>query len=388
MRNFIRRALAKLDKLDRRQIHNLIYDIATENERLEAVLESMTDGIMVTDGDNRLVQYNKAAERYMPFSHSQDVYEKKVWTAIADPEIADFVQRTLEAQETATDKEFTLPVGGEIRVISCSVMPLVRSGEIQGSLFHIEEVTEKRAKEARLRRAESLASLTTLAAGVAHEIKNPLGSIGIHIQLMKKAMQGRDRMEPKSVVKHLDVVTEEVDRLNKIVVDFLFAVRPMDMELKLQDLNAILRDILNFVHVELAEESVELKKELAENLPPLLLDEKFIRQAVLNIIKNAISAMPRGGVLRMSTYKKDDFVKLAVADSGVGIPRDILEKIFEPYFTTRDFGSGLGLTIVYKIVKEHRAEISVDSREGRGTTVTISFPIPQRDRQLLSYKGY
>ena len=274
-----------------------------------------------------------------------------------------------------------------MRVIACSVMPLVRGGAIQGNLFHIEEVTEKRTKEARLRRAESLASLTTLAAGVAHEIKNPLGSIGIHIQLIKKGMAGKDSVEPKSILKHLDIVTEEVERLNKIVVDFLFAVRPMDIDLRSSDLNAVVRDLLNFVHVELAEGKIELREKLADGLPALMLDEKFVKQALLNIVKNAMSAMPRGGVLTISTVRKDDAVKLAVADTGIGIPRNIMDKIFEPYFTTRDFGSGLGLTIVYKIVKEHRGDISVDSQEGKGTTVTVSFPVPQKERQLLGYEG-
>ncbi len=387
MRLFIRRALEKLDKLDSRQIHRLIVDLATENERMEAVLQSMTDGIMVTDGENRITLYNKAAERYMPFSHDGDPYEKKVWTVIADREIADFVRTTLESQETATDREFTLSAGGEMRVLSCSVMPLVRGGSIQGNLFHIEEVTEKRAKEARLRRAESLASLTTLAAGVAHEIKNPLGSMGIHIQLIKKGMAGKSLVEAGSVLKHLDIITEEVERLNKIVVDFLFAVRPMDMELRSADLNAVVRDFLDFVRVELEEAGIGIREELEEDLPALNLDEKFVKQAALNLVKNAISAMPGGGTLTVSTFRRGDAVKLSVADTGVGIPRQILDKIFEPYFTTRDFGSGLGLTIVYKIVKEHRGDIAVDSREGKGTTVTISFPVPQKDRQLLSYEG-
>ncbi len=389
MRKFIQRALAKLDKLDGRQIHNLLYDLASENERLEGVLESMTDGIMVTDGDNRLILYNKAAERMIPFSHGQDVYEKRVWTVIDDGDISEFVRSTLELQDTVVDREFTLASGGAVRVLSCSVLPLVRNGKIQGNLFHIEEVTEKRTKEARLRRAESLAALTTLAAGVAHEIKNPLGAIGIHIQLMKKMIQKKGcSAEPKVLNKHLDVVTEEVERLNKIVVDFLFAVRPMDMDFKLQDLNAVIREILEFVLVELSEGKIRLEENLEANLPQILLDERYVKQAVLNIVKNAMSAMPKGGTLTVSTCRKGDWVKLCISDDGVGISKEILNKIFEPYFTTKDFGSGLGLTIVYKVVKEHRAEIAVDSKEGAGTTFTISFPVPQHDRQLLSWEGH
>lgn len=386
MRKFIQKALEKIEKLDIQQIHKLVSDLAQENERLEVVLESMTDGIMVTDTENRLVLYNKSAERLIPFVSVTEVYERKVWSVIADMEIADFVRSVLERQETVRDREFSIRLGGETRTLSCSVLPLVRNGKIQGNLFHIEDVTEKRAKEIRLRRAESLASLTTLAAGVAHEIKNPLGAIGIHIQLIKKSLQGKGRVGKRAVMKHLDVVTEEVERLNKIVVDFLFAVRPMDVHLELRDLNRILLDLVKFMEVETAQGDVKLNVELAEGLPKLLLDEKYIKQAVLNLVKNALGAMPEGGVLTIRTEKKGDYVRLQVIDTGIGIPPEYLDKIFEPYFTTKEFGSGLGLTIVYKIVKEHQGEITVDSEPGKGTVFTIKFPIPQPERQLIDYR--
>ena len=386
MRKFIQKALEKIEKLDIQQIHKLVSDLAQENERLEVVLESMTDGIMVTDTENRLVLYNKSAERLIPFGSVTEAYERKVWSVIADMEIADFVRSVLERQETVRDREFSIRLGGEIRTLSCSVLPLVRNGKIQGNLFHIEDVTEKRAKEIRLRRAESLASLTTLAAGVAHEIKNPLGAIGIHIQLIKKSLQGKSRVGKRAVMKHLDVVTEEVERLNKIVVDFLFAVRPMDAHLELRDLNGILLDMVKFVEVETAQGDVKLNVELAEGLPRLLLDEKYIKQALLNLVKNALGAMPDGGVLTIRTERKGDYVRLQVTDTGIGIPPEYLDKIFEPYFTTKEFGSGLGLTIVYKIVKEHQGEITVDSEPGKGTTFTIKFPVPQPERQLIDYR--
>lgn len=386
MRKFIQKALEKIDKLDSQQIQKLVSDLAQENERLEVVLESMTDGIMVTDSENRLVLYNKSAERLLPFVTVPEVYERKVWSVIADMEISDFVKSVLEHQETVRDREFSIRMGGEIRTLSCSVLPLVRNGKIQGNLFHIEDVTEKRAKEIRLRRAESLASLTTLAAGVAHEIKNPLGAIGIHIQLIRKALQGKGRVGKRTLMKHLDVVIEEVERLNKIVVDFLFAVRPMDSRLELRDLNGILLDVVKFIEVETAQGDVKLNVELAEGLPKLQLDEKYIKQAVLNLVKNALSAMPEGGVLTIRTERKGDYVRLQVADTGIGIPPEHMDKIFDPYFTTKEFGSGLGLTIVYKIVKEHQGEITVDSELNKGTTFTIKFPIPQPERQLIDYK--
>jgi len=254
-------------------------------------------------------------------------------------------------------------------------------------VVHIEDVTEKRSKESRLRRAESLASLTTLAAGVAHEIKNPLGSMGIHLQLIQKKIAGRECIDSKEIVPHLAVIGEEVGRLNSIVVDFLFAVKPMDTHLEDGDINAVITELLEFVRPELDQAGVKIESNLSSALPLLRIDARYIKQALLNLIKNSIAAMPDGGVLRVQTGRKGNEVMILISDTGSGISEQIMDKIFEPYFTTKPFGTGLGLTIVFKIVKEHFGDISVDSREGEGTTVTISLPVPQKEKILIDYKG-
>lgn len=389
MRKFIERAIQKLSKLDEEQIRALILDLATEHERIELVLDSMNDGVLVCTAEHALVLVNKAAERMVPFA-THEWYERPVWNTIGDREIADFVRTTLINQDSAHDREFTLDTNGVNRILSCSILPLVGSGTIQGSILHVEDVTEKRGREARLRRAESLASLTTLAAGVAHEIKNPLGSIGIHIQLLQKALKGtaecgdidRERMEG-----YIDVVNEEVDRLNRIVVDFLFAVRPIDVQLEEHSLNDVVHELLEFVKYELEEADIELVAELDPGIEHIELDVKYLKQALMNMVKNAIAAMPSGGVLRVSTGQRGDDVVLCISDNGIGMSDEIVTKIFEPYFTTKDFGSGIGLTLVYKVIKEHNGEISVISQEGKGATFTISFPVPQKQQHLLGWNG-
>ncbi len=386
MRKFIQRALEKLPKLDKQQIRSLLYDMASENERLEVVLESMTDGVIVCDKDHNVILVNKSAQRLLHIA-GNEAYEKQVWTVIDDEEISEFLKKSLQNQEKIVDKEFTLEYGGAAQILACSIMPLVMDGKVQGNLIHINDITERREEEARLRRAERLASLTTLAAGIAHEIKNPLGSMSIHIQLIRKAMNGKKEIGAEAVEKHLSIIGEELNRLNGIVVDFLFAVRPMNTNLELSDLNSVIEDILQFVTVELDEGGVELDRQLDEQLPRVNLDEKYIKQALLNLIKNAVSAMPDGGVLTISTKRENEFVVLKIRDTGTGIPDDIIDKIFEPYFTTKDFGSGLGLTVVYKIIKEHLGEISLKSKEGEGTCFTIHFPIPQKEQRLLGWKG-
>ena len=384
MRKFIQKAIEKLGKMDTDQIGALIGQISDENELLDMVLESMTDGIVVTDGQNRVILYNKSAERLLHFTG--DVLESALWEAVSNRDLAGFFFQKLLSQEKVADREFTL--GSDTpRIFSVSILPLVRAGSVQGNLVHVEDVTERRSREARLRRAESLASLTTLAAGVAHEIKNPLGSMGIHLQLIQKKIGGKSRVDPRTIGSHLDVIGEEVDRLNRIVVDFLFAVKPMDTRLEEGDINLVIQELLEFVRPEMDQAGVRIESSLSPKVPLLRIDARFIKQALLNLIKNAVAAMPEGGTLRVETRRADGEALVRVSDTGTGIPEEIMGKVFEPYFTTKPFGTGLGLTIVFKIVKEHFGDISVSSRVGEGTTVTLSLPIPQKEKILIDYNG-
>lgn len=385
MSKFMQKALLKLDKVDRDQIATLLNQLSQENENLRIVMDSLTDGVLVTDTEGRLSLVNKTADRLVPF-HSGDTRARPIWEAVSDPDIAAFFQTALANQEKVVDKEFTLS-SGRTMTLCFSIFPLVRKGRVEGNVVHVENVTDKRIEQARLRRAESLAALTTLTAGVAHEIKNPLQSIGIHIQLIQKLLQGRRSIKKEQIEPYLTVVNEEVDRLNRIVVDFLFAVRPMDARLLKRDLNGIVRELLEFMRFELEEARVRTELALSGNLPSLELDEKYLKQALLNIVQNAVSAMPEGGTLRIETVRQADVVQLRISDTGVGIPEKNMSKIWEPFFTTKDFGSGLGLTLVFKIVKEHRGDITVQSRVGEGTTFTVALPVPKEQRTLLYYRG-
>lgn len=402
MRTFIERALKKLPKMTKEQITDLLLSTASENDRLETVIDSLAEGLLVCDADNNLLLINKAAERLLPLKlHEQG--ERLLWSVVDDDGVAAFLKNTLEEGDRISDREFDIEIKGIQRLLAISVLPLVKDKRVTGSLVHLEDITEKRGKEARLRRAETLASLTTLAAGVAHEIKNPLGSISIHIQLIQKAIKAsraacsddgsvqdlKDApLAPFDLLdKYIEIVNEEIDRLNRIVVDFLFAVRPMDIELREGNLNTLIEELVEFVHYELEAGGIQCVMELSKELPLLGYDERFMKQALLNLIKNALAAMPDGGTLTIKSESSGNEVRLVIKDTGVGIPEENLPKIFEPYFTTKDSGSGLGLTLVFKIIKEHRGEITVKSRENEGSCFIITLPVPQKETRLIAYGG-
>jgi len=384
MVDFFRRALKKLDRLNTEQRKELIISAVEEINLLGNVLDSIDMGILVCDNKDNLVLANKCALRMIPMNYIEGI---KLKEAILDEQFFETFEEIIANSEKIIDKEIEIDQQEYRRLYSINVVPLVHNKKITGTLIYIEDITEKRRGEARLRRAENLASLTTLAAGVAHEIKNPLGSISIHLQLLQKALAKKSDSTGKKTDKYFSVIKEEIDRLNRIVIDFLFAVRPMNLELREGDINELILQIMEFVKFEMEQSRIVCMLELDEKLPKILFDERYMKQALLNLIKNAQAAMPTGGVFTVATKFVDNEIRISLCDTGIGISKENLAKIFEPYFTTRETGTGLGLTQVYKIIREHQGEITVDSSPGTGAEFRITLPVPQKDTRLIAYNG-
>lgn len=387
MREFIRRALQKTSRMNGDQMQSLLTLVTEEYELLDAVLDSFNTGVIVCDSFHIIVQNNKASIRILPIEF-HDIQDKPVWLCIHDPYIAQFIRETIEDEETVSAREFMLEEISGTRFLSISVLPLVRSKSVRGTIITVEDITGKKNEEVRQRRLESLASLTNLAATVAHEIKNPLGSISIYVQLVRKALIQYEYPENLQIQKYLDIVEEEIERLNKIVVDFLFAVRPLKFEFAPLDINILIRSLTDFFSEELDRAGIILTTELVDPLPLIQGDERFLRQMCINLVKNAMAALMSGGHIHIKTSVLDDFVVMTIEDTGTGIPEDMINKIFEPYFTTKVDGTGLGLTMAYKVVKEHGGDIRVQSEKGQGTCFTIKLPVMRRAQKMIEYEEY
>lgn len=399
MRRYAKRLAQKVAKLSNEQVESLLDMVLEENETLDAVMESLNTGLLICDKAGNLLLTNKTAERLLPFNATRvSLAEQRgmttpVWNIIADSDISAFLRSVYEKPKNQTSEEFTLETaGGSVRIIVVTALPLVQKKRVTGTLIQIEDVTDARNQQTLLRRMESLASLTNLAASVAHEIKNPLGAISIHIQLIQKALKRAregDGMLPdeKFVEKYLDVVNEEIDRLNRIIVDFLFAVRPIQAKLEPVNPNEIINSLMDFMKPEFEKADVELKLELLDKPPNLMLDVALFKQVIMNLAQNAVAAMKTGGILGINTQIKNEHFIITVADTGEGMDEQTCSRIFEPYFTTKANGTGLGLTMVYKIIKESAGEIDVRSFPGEGTIFTISLPIPQKERRSIEYDG-
>jgi signal transduction histidine kinase len=385
MKNFVHRAILKIDQLDTNQIVALLKSQANDVEMLENVLESLDDGVILTDSDMVIAYANSHCPTMVPMVRKKSYEGLPLCEVIEDRQVVRFIVLALHGRADDLNNEFNFQRGEKVRTVAITVS-IYRSSEVKDMSSYVirfTDVTEHNANEARLRRTENLASMTTMAAGVAHEIKNPLAAMGIHLQLLKKAFARKSSLTLDDAQRYIDVLDEEISRLNSIVVDFLFAVRPMDTRLRLGSIKKTLREVCDFVEPELAEHAVHLDRDISTSLPRVEFDENLVKQALLNLVKNAMNAMEDGGRLTLQARLDGNVVSIKVIDTGTGMSEETVQKIFEPYFTTKATGTGLGLTVVYKIMKEHKGDISVSSRIGEGTTFTLTLPVPQSERLAL-----
>lgn len=382
MNRFIQKALEKVDKLQKPELVTLLKSVTNEYQLYDMVFDSMGDGIIVVDANFSIQTINKSAKRFLSIS-SKAIFNGPVWNLINESNLSNFIKTTLSSYDNVRDKEFVLTTPRGRRILSFSVMPMVSHKKIQGTIIYIQDVTEARELAVKLNRAERLASLTNLTANVAHEIKNPLAAISIHIQLIKKALDN-NCCTKELIEKYLSIIDDEIHRLNQTIVDFLFSVKPINLDQKSDLINPIIEDILALVGEELKAKNIDFKFEPQEDLPLLFIDAKLIKQALLNVINNAVAAMSKTKrpFLYLKSYIENNYEVIKIQDNGCGIPESALNKIFEPYYTTKEDGSGLGLTIVYKIVQEHQGELQLDSIESKGTTFYIKLPIKNQQKFL------
>lgn len=247
----------------------------------------------------------------------------------------------------------------------------------------VRDITETRRNAEETIESERFNALTLLAAGVAHELGNPLNSLHIHLQLMERKIRKLEGPQRGALEEEVRIARDEIRRLDFIVTQFLRAVRPSIPQVQREDVNAVVREAVSFLAGELEDRGVLVEFELADGLPAILLDRDQMKQAFYNVLKNAGQAMKTGGVLRVRTEATAGMVLISFEDNGGGISAENLSKVFDPYFTTKSSGSGLGLMIVRRIVREHGGEVGLQSDEGRGLTVSIRLPTSDRRVQML-----
>ena len=380
---FLDKLIERLDKLDPKSLQTHFLRLVQEKGLLETIFQSIQEGVIVVDGSGRLNYSNKAAERLMGFSF--EIAEGRPVSAYLRGIDWD---RILKLDEPEWSKlltqeiEITYP---EHRFVSFYVVPLLaKINDEKGAVVILRDITPDRQAEASLVESERLNAVKLLAASVAHEIGNPLNALTIHLQLLEREIRKLPRAEGDSLKELAGVAKNEVARLDLIITQFLHAIRPARPKLVLSRVDSLLNETLALLRPEVENRRIEIEINSSEPLPRIRMDRNQIKQAFFNIIRNAFQAMPDGGRLTLSLFTTDRFVGISFQDTGVGIKREDMSRIFEPYHTTKRDGSGLGLMIVQRIIQEHGGQIEVTSKLDAGTRFTILLPLLERRVRLLS----
>ena len=277
------------------------------------------------------------------------------------------------------------------RILQINILTIGDSGRIIGTLIKAFDITKTYESTHKLKRAEQLASLTTLAAGVAHEIKNPLGSISIYVQLIEKIIKknmDNDCQCYKDFREYSDIIKEEIARLEDTINSFLFSVRKLELDIEDVNINELILSTVSFLKYEIEKNNVNIDIKFDKDNLILKLDAKYIKQSLINIIQNAIDAMSENSAdKKKEIYIKlktiDNYAVISIKDTGIGMEDETLNKIFEPYFTTKRHGTGLGLTNVVRIIEAHNGNVSIESEYGKGSEFIIKLPLQQENQKFL-----
>jgi len=382
------RVLGRLDTLDSVNLANLVQRLARERSLFEDIFNTLQEGVLVIDTDGRIEYANQAAHRLIGL-REEELAGAILWRLV--PGLRPSLESALGEMAkvlpvVAREIELSYP---EPRLVRLYMVPFQGEGRGAARRFAVilSDVTrEKQTTEARIE-DERTSSIHLLAAGVAHELGNPLNSLTIHLQLIErrlKKIKGAGDKDATALAESINVCQQEVQRLDGIITNFLEALRPRPPDLADTNLSEVLAEVLSFQQRELENRNITVEAETPDALPLVLADRNQLKQVFFNIIKNAMEAMQPGGALRIRTRLDDDYVFLLFGDTGSGIKQEDLVKLFQPYHTTKTGGHGLGLMIVQRILRAHGGQIGIESKEGVGTLVTLQ--LPRKDRRVRMLK--
>ena len=407
--SFLDKVLGRIHRLDAEGMQTVVQRLARERAFLETLFNVIEDGVLVVDAEGRILYCNQSASGLLglpaanPEGQNIQRYLNQLdWSRLAAWDAAGGQQALRHEFEIEYPRRrflrlYATPLGSETGTGS------------SGFALILHDATEARQQSLEAIESERIQALTLLAASVAHEIGNPLNALHIHLQLMERelrklrqslanggglravsARRGESRLREKEtgestdrIENYLSVAKGEITRLDYIVTQFLQAIRPSHPQLRPVSLNQVVRETLELLRPELENRALVIRQMLATQLPASPIDPAQVKQLLVNLLKNAMQAMTKGGELTLQTGESDGGVWVRVTDTGTGIAPEQINRIFEPFFTTKKKGSGLGLMIVQRIAREHGGRIEVDSKVGQGTTFRVWFPRRERKPLLL-----
>ncbi len=374
------RVLGRIDGLDSTNLTILARRLERERDLMETVLDTLREGVIVLSQDSSIDYANLAA------LHLLGVNEETVSGADLRrlaPDLAKALELPVEAEALTREVEVRYP---ESRVLRLHLARVSALNDVDRTrrVAVLSDITAERVQAEDRVESERIDSIVALAAGVAHEVGNPLNAIGIHLQLLQReADKLGDSPAAKKVRDAAEVCQSEIKRLDGIVRDFLGAVKPTPPHLIDTDLVAVVAETMSLLKDQLKQLGVRVAVDVSEDIPLISADRNQVKQALFNVLKNALEAMDRGGDIFINFSVDDEWVILAVKDTGVGIASDKLTRVFDAYYTTKESGGGLGMLILLKILRAHGGMVDIQSTPNIGTTVTLRFPLKHRRVRTL-----
>jgi len=377
---FLEKLVARLDRVVPGDVQQIVTRLIRDKGFLEKVFEALHEGVIILDPHGEIGFLNHAACQFFglnperaPGEHISSQIRGLDWPSLGKP------GRTI-----SRDLEVFYPEKRYLNFYLAPIDDAEKPDEPLGYVMLVRDLTTTRAEAEETLESERLNSLTLLAAGVAHEIGNPLNSLDIHLQLLGRKLRKLPPGDRAPLEENLATAREEIQRLDMILKQFLHAVRPTTPHRERQDLHALLHETLKLLEQELAARAIAVELDLAASLPPAMIDPGQFQQVFYNLIRNAYQAISADhGRITIRTRVTDFEFIISIEDNGTGISPEHMGALFEPYRTTKSSGSGLGLLIVRRIIREHGGEIAVESEENHGTRVLIHLPHTERPVRLL-----
>jgi PAS domain S-box-containing protein len=352
-----------------RGVHEIF---STLRENMNSVMTGLEDGLLLFTKDARAVMISPAAEKFLGAQSGQLLGRRVTEIFPAGHPLRDALHLTESDELSEVASETELQTADGARRVSISVQAIQEDGERMGALVTLRDLDSLESINTQLQVSERLAALGRITAGVAHEVKNPLNSMRLWLENLKESIP----LEPDSnAFQAVQVLDKEIDRLDAVVKRFLDFTRPMEIRLEATHLPDLLREVLEIAQPQFQKANVQVAQLLPIDVPEVYVDRALLQQAVLNLVLNAVDAMPEGGQLRVVLSRRGDMAEIAVGDTGKGITPENRQKIFQLFFTTRPGGSGIGLASAFRIVQLHNGSIDFTSEVGRGTTFRIELPL-------------